>query len=129
MATILIIEDDAYLTEDLKFFIKGAGHTCNVYRYADDVMENLENFGQYDVIILDIMMMRGTKIKEDNLDIETGEILYGKIREKYPTKEIIVLSAKDFKAMTVDFSKEANVATIEKALNEEKIKTLLRMIR
>lgn len=129
MASVLIIEDDAYLTEDLKFFIENEGHTCKVYRYADDVMENLNNFGQYDFIILDIMIMKGTKIKDDNPEIETGEILYRKIREKYRTKKIIIISAKDFKEMTIDFIKEENVDIIEKALNEEKIKQLLRMIR
>ena len=129
MARILIIEDDAYLTEDLRFFIEEAGHNCEVYRYADDVMENLDNFGQYDFIILDIMMMRGTKIKVDKPEIETGEILYKKIREKYHKKKIIIISAKDFRDMTIDFSKEDNVDIIAKALNEEKIKKLLRMIR
>ena len=129
MARILIIEDDKYLTDDLRFFIEGAGHTCEVYRYADDVIENLDTFGQYDLIILDIMMMRGTKIVDDKPDIETGEILYSKIRKKYHKKRIIILSAKDFKAMTIDFSKEANVDIIEKGLNEQKIKQLLGMFR
>ncbi len=129
MAKVLIIEDDAYLTEDLKFFIEDEGHTCDVYKYADDVMDNLSDLGKYDFIILDIMMMRGNQITDDDTNIETGEILYRKLREKYRTKKIIILSAKDFRDMTIDFSKEDNVEVIEKALNEEKIEKLLDMIR
>jgi DNA-binding response OmpR family regulator len=128
MSKILIIEDDAYLTEDLKYFIEEAGHTCCFYRYADEVIENLDNLDQYDFIILDIMMMRGTRIIDDNPDMETGEILFKKIREKYG-KKIIVISAKDFKSMTIDFKKEHNVFIIEKALNEEKIKQLLYLLQ
>jgi len=129
MAKVLIIEDDVYLTEDLKFFIEDEGHTCKVYRYADEVMENLNNFGQYDFIILDIMIMRGSRIRDDNTNIETGEIFYKEIREKYRTKKIIIISAKDIEDMTIDFRKEANVEIIEKPLNEKKIKRLLTMLR
>jgi CheY-like chemotaxis protein len=125
MSNVLLIEDDTILVDDLKFFVEEKGHSCVVYRYADDVVMNLPNFGVYDTIVLDIMMMKGKYIKDENPAIETGEILYKMIRVPYPKKRIIIISAKEFENMKTDFKEDENVRLFRKPFDEKKLKQLL----
>ena len=125
MANILIIEDDALLADDLKFFIEEINHSCQIYNKADDVIANIGTFAQFDWIILDIMMLKGEKIQDANPDIETGEILYEMIRERYHNMKCLILSAKDFNDMHIKFDKEPNVVTMLKPVTEEKLKKIL----
>ena len=76
MAYILIIEDDLHLVDDLVFFLNEGGHSCKFYARSDDVIKNLDKNGQFNWIILDIMMIRGTLIGDSSPEMETGEIIY-----------------------------------------------------
>ncbi len=125
MSKVLLIEDDAILVDDLKFFVEEMGHSCKVYRYADDVIENLTSFEVYDTIVLDIMMMKGKHIDDSDPTLETGEILFKLIRARFPQKRIVVISAKEFEDMKTDFKKESNVKLFRKPFDEKKIKQLL----
>lgn len=116
MANILIIEDDAYLLEHIEYFVKKAGHNYKTFKYADDVIKDMDNFGAYNYIILDIMLMKGNIDNTNYPDYETGEILYRIIRKKFPAIKFIIISAKDFNDMQIDFKKEANVQTIQKPI-------------
>ena len=114
MCKVLLIEDDRFLIDDLKTFIEYEGHSCTVYTGPDEVIENLEALGEYDAIILDIMMTRGSYLQEEDPDFETGELLYLRIRVLYPDLVILIISAKNFSDMQIDFSIENNVETISK---------------
>ncbi|MDK1025049.1 MAG: response regulator [Gammaproteobacteria bacterium] len=114
MSTVLLIEDDRFLIEDLKTFIEFEGHTCHTFFGPDEVIENLEHLSKYDVIVLDIMMARGKYLQDEESNLETGELLYQRIRAKYPDMRVLIISAKNFDEMHIDFTKEKNVATIAK---------------
>lgn len=114
MSNVLLIEDDRFLIEDLKTFIEFEGHSCCTYTGPDQVIENIDHLGKYDVIVLDIMMARGKYLQDENLKLETGEILFRRIRNKYPNVKIIIISAKNFNEMSINFDKEKNVSTIVK---------------
>jgi CheY-like chemotaxis protein len=114
MSTVLLIEDDRFLIEDLQTFIEFEGHTCVAFNGPDEVIENLEHLSMYDVIVLDIMMARGSYLQDEDPSMETGELLYQRIREKYPEVRFLIISAKNFDEMHIDFTKEENVATIAK---------------
>jgi DNA-binding response OmpR family regulator len=75
MKKILLIEDDRYLTDDLQYFIEDAGNKCKVYSTADQVMENFDSIEDYDIIVLDIMMMKGEKIKTVDKDLRGINLL------------------------------------------------------
>ena len=128
MKRILLIEDDRYLTDDLQYFIEDAGNKCKVYSTADQVMENFDSIEDYDIIVLDIMMMKGEKIETVDKDTETGEVLYMKIRKKFPKKKVIIISAKDYDHMKIDFKKENYVDTLQKPSGDQFIEDLLRLI-
>ena len=114
MSNVLLIEDDRFLIDDLKTFIEFEGHTCTIYEGPDQVIENLRELQQFDVIILDIMMRRGKYLQEEDPDFETGELLYQRIRDELPDQKILIISAKNFSEMQIDFAKERNVDTITK---------------
>lgn len=114
MSTVLLVEDDRYLIEDLKTFVEFEGHTCDAFTGPDEVIENLGHLSKYDVIVLDIMMARGTYLQDENSNLETGELLYQRIRAKYRDMRFLIISAKNFDDMHIDFTKEENVATIAK---------------
>ena len=114
MSTVLLVEDDRFLIEDLKTFIEFEGHTCDAFTGPDEVIENLDHLSKYDVIVLDIMMARGTYLQDEITNLETGELLYQRIRAKYPDIRFLIISAKNFDEMHIDFTNEENVATIAK---------------
>ena len=114
MSTVLLIEDDRFLIEDLKTFIEFEGHSCDAFPGPDEVIEKFDQLSRYDVIILDIMMARGQYLQDEDHSLETGELLYQRIREKYPKTRVLIISAKNFDEMHIDFSKEENVSTIAK---------------
>ena len=114
MSKVLLVEDDRFLIDDLKTFIEYEGHTCAVFTGPDEVIDQLESLGSFDVIILDIMMSRGSYLQEEDVSFETGELLYQKIREKYPDLPMMIISAKNFNDMQINFAAEKNVNTISK---------------
>lgn len=128
MKRILLVEDDKYLSDDLHFFITEAGHSCEVYHSADQFMTNIDKLGEFDKIILDIMMMKGKLIRKLDADQETGEFLYKELRKRFPEIPVIVLSAKDYANMIVDFSDESNVYTLRKPVNEDVLRELMKLI-
>lgn len=114
MSNVLLIEDDRFLIEDLKTFIEYEGHTCTIYTGPDEVIDNIDSLNQFDAIILDIMMSRGRYLQGEDLNLETGELLYQKIRERHPILKVLIISAKNFSDMQIDFASEENVETISK---------------
>ena len=125
MKNVLIVEDDMSVGDDLKFFVEDAGNTCTHYDSADQVIDNLNSLGCYDVIVLDIMMMKGDRIPEISLDEETGEELYRRIRSTYPNMKFIILTAKDFSNIKIDFSKENGVQILKKPIVEYIVNDLI----
>ena len=128
MKKVLVIEDDRFITDDLRFFIEAEGNQCELYTSASEVVENLAEFGKYDLIVLDIMMRKGPLINKIEEDMETGEFLFKMIRRKYPKLRMIIISAKDYGHMKIKFKKEANVDTLRKPANEQFYKDLVQLI-
>ena len=93
MANILILEDDNFINEDIKFFLEDRGHTCQIFDNADSVMKNLRILENYKLLVLDLMMMRGEFLKDDKSNLTTGELIFRKIKGLYPKLEIVILTA------------------------------------
>jgi len=111
MKKVLVIEDDRFIIDDLRFFIEEEGNQCELYTRASEVVENLSKLGEYDLIVLDIMMRKGPLIEKVEKGMETGEFLFMMIRKSYPNLRMIIISAKDYGHMKIKFKKEANVQT------------------
>lgn len=93
MANILILEDDNFINEDIKFFLEDRGHKCQIFDNADSLMINLRVLENYKLLVLDLMMMRGEFLKDNKSNLATGEIIFRKIKELYPKLEIVILTA------------------------------------
>lgn len=130
MAKILIIEDDKKFLKYLKYLISDEGHECVECTAADDVLDYWDKLGTIDIIILDLMMKRDKhgKIYSEDKAIETGEIIFNKLRDSYPKKKIIIITAKDDTEIRLDLDKHPEVKVILKPLTESKMQQLLKIL-
>ncbi len=92
MGKILYIDDDALMTEVMLEGLRQVGrHEVSYEKKADDAAVAIRSEKQFDLIILDIMMRKGT-LEPAHGETQTGYILYRMIRESRPKVPIIVLS-------------------------------------
>ena len=90
---ILLLEDDNYLNEEIKFQIEYEGHLCDVMNNADLLLQNIKILEQYKLVVLDLMMLRGKFLENDKSNFATGELIFRKIKESFPNLKIIILTA------------------------------------
>ncbi|GAB0151442.1 hypothetical protein [Marinobacterium sp. BA1] len=91
---VLLLDDDKYFCEDFATLLEMEDVTCDIKNSADDLLEIIDCLNSYKIIFLDIMLRKGSK-QDVNNSLETGEILYKLIRDKYPNKKIVIISAKN----------------------------------
>lgn len=121
---ILIIEDDVKISQDIEYFFKKKGFEVSIINKSADAFNIIQNINSFDIVLLDIMMFLGnTEYKIDNL--ETGEIIYTKIREINNNIPIIISSAKDLNTMHIDFKSKENILFLEKPIIHEQLMTLI----
>lgn len=121
---VLIIEDKKIMADDLRWFAEDEGCECTVCNYADEVMRIWGELGKFDTIVLDLMMRKGEllEIGEEERHLDTGEILFNRIRNEYPDKHIIIITAKTNEDIGVDID---NVPVIYKPLTDDEIEKFL----
>ena len=102
MKKVLVMDDDKYLTDDLKEFFEFEQIPIEVVNTADEMLEKLESVDSYQAVVLDIMMRKGSHLAGNEGD-ETGELIYRKLREKAPDLEVVILSAKEKSDVHVNF--------------------------
>lgn len=129
MAKIMIIEDEKMFAKDLKIILEADGHKCTVYYNDDEVMENWTKISEFNVVILDLMMMRGKlrQIPPEQQDFETGEIIFNRLRADYPDTPIIVVTALVVESIQINFDQPI-VNLISKPLNEDKLNQILAIL-
>lgn len=99
MKRILILDDDVNYTPSLKVNLENTNEFQVVWNETPGEVLNELAIGNYDAIILDIMMPvpdsweNGEK-RDTEKGMETGKLLFYKIRSKYPNLPILVYSAK-----------------------------------
>ncbi len=79
---VLLIEDDLTLGESLKEFLELEGFTVK-WIYDDREIEYIYDFGQFDVIVLDLI-----------LKFSKGEDILRRIRQKEVETPVLILTAK-----------------------------------
>ncbi len=82
MKKILIIDDNPDFYEPISELLDDEGYTTSVIDDSDVVIEKLATFQDYNLIILDMMLIKGDKIDLGDLP-EVGVYIYVKIREKF----------------------------------------------
>ncbi len=130
MARILIIEDDRMFLDDLVCLIEAEGHESFYCRSEDDFWSNVDNVKKADKIILDLMMKRGenAKILPSEESLDAGEIIFKRIRNKYPDKEIVIITAKTSHDIKIDLSSPSLVKVFTKPMTELKMAELLKLL-
>ena len=112
---ILLIEDDADFYPSILELLEPRGHKLTVCDEADDAVTEIERLNEYDLIILDLIMRLGTKIKDEDAE-ETGIAIYRLIRKAHKQIPIIVLSARKKKYIWAPFSADPSVTYVGKPL-------------
>ena len=125
---VLLIEDDRYLADDLKFIIERRGHELTIYAEADEVMEKFQDLCQFETVVLDIMMMKGDLLQRERDEAElreTGEILFQRIRKEFPRKRVIILTAKSQGELAID---SEGLQVFTKPLTSDDIERLVQQL-
>ncbi len=60
MSKILLLEDDISLVDGLKYSLKKNGFEAEIVRTVSEALNNIENIGKYDLLILDVTLPDGT---------------------------------------------------------------------
>jgi DNA-binding response OmpR family regulator len=100
---ILVVEDDRYITSDLKLALEIFGYDPTIINKADEVLE-IADFDSFKCIILDIMMKTYGKLEKPQ-NLEAGEAIYYHIRKSSNTP-IIIASAMDKEDIDINFDDE-----------------------
>jgi CheY-like chemotaxis protein len=88
---VLMAEDDVYNMRPTIDALEVAGATVKVARSGSDALAELEQ-GNFDLLILDIMMAAGDRIKTEDQGRSTGITLYLTIRDNISKSLPIVVS-------------------------------------
>lgn len=106
---ILIVEDDRFSAEDLKSLLDFQGNNCTIANKIDAAYDAIfTNQKNWDLIILDIMMRSGEKIRPTS-DKENGEILFEKIRETDKLTPVIIVTAKSSSEIKINADEKTRV--------------------
>jgi CheY-like chemotaxis protein len=89
---ILFIEDNPEFSKIVRTLLEARGHTVKLCDNADDTVDELKNLNNYKIVLLDIMMMLGTKIGSEEAK-ETGIAIYKRLRKINSKIPIVVLTA------------------------------------
>lgn len=128
MANVLILEDDNFLNEEIKFHLEDEGHHCELIDNADSLMDNLKILENYKLLVLDLMMMRGENLKDMKSDFATGELIFRRIKETYPKLEIVILTAVSNSDIKLTKKELNDIPIFIKPLDSESIKDFLNII-
>ena len=129
MANVLILEDDNFLNEEIKFHLEDEGHHCEIIDNADSLMDNLKILENYKLLVLDLMMMRGENLKDIKSDFATGELIFRRIKETYPKLEIVILTAVSNSDIKLTKKELNDIPIFIKPLDSESIKDFLNIIK
>jgi len=114
---ISIIEDDPDCSENYVEFLEARGHKLTVYNNADSVIDNIDKICRSEVIILDLMMQLGTKIRPSEAD-ETGTAIYKRIRLINKDIPIVIITAKSYADIRSDFSSDKKSCYLGKPIRD-----------
>lgn len=89
---ILFIEDNPEFSSIVSDMLTDAGHAVEIIDNADDAVGAIPRAVEFDLIILDIMMMLGSKINGTEAP-ETGIALYRRLRKSNTNVRVLVLTA------------------------------------
>jgi DNA-binding response OmpR family regulator len=117
---IALIEDEPECFENYEAVLTIRGHEVKIYSEADDVVADLNRIAKYDLVILDLMIQLGTKIKPDEAP-ETGIAIYKRLRQINKNQKILVLTARLQSDVWNSFRDDKNILYLMKPVKSLEI--------
>lgn len=115
---ILFIEDNPEFSKIVLDDLEDFGYTVKLIDNADDAVRELEVISQYDLVILDIMLMLGTIIDEHEAE-DTGTAIYKRLRKINRDIRIVILTALSEHDIWKEFSGDPNVVYYGKPITTD----------
>ena len=115
---ILIIDDSYEFCEPLQESLENWGHETVFVDESDDALKEIKNLNNYDLIILDIMLIVGGSFELGEYP-EVGVFLYEKIREINKKIPIIIVSALTRQQFPSYFNDDSRMTYLNKPLSPE----------
>lgn len=117
---IALIEDEPDCYENYEIVLRrNFNHDVKVYYDADAVIDELDEICDCDLIILDLMIQLGTKIRPDEAQ-ETGIAIYKRIRKKSTQIPIIIITAISFSDIVELFKNDKKLKYLGKPLSDHR---------
>ncbi|WP_445370169.1 response regulator [Methylomonas sp. HW2-6] len=121
---ILFIEDNPDFLSIVSALLRDEKHKVVEINNADDAVKAVENdTSNFDLVILDIMMMLGTIINENEAP-ETGIAIYKRLRKRNKSIRVLVLTALSKKDIWRHFETDNNVTYFGKPIPSDTKKFL-----
>ncbi|MDD5058375.1 MAG: response regulator [Sideroxydans sp.] len=120
---ILFIEDNPEFSSIVAEILRDAGHDVEVINNADDAVNALLRHQEFDLVILDIMMMLGKTINEKEAP-ETGIAIYKRLRKLNTSIRVLVLTALTKKDIWIHFSSDPKVQYFGKPIPKDNARFL-----
>lgn len=111
---ILVVDDEKNICRSMKMILSGEGHEVFTAETASQALAQLETQVP-DLIFLDVL-----------LPDEDGLSLLGKIKARFPTTEVVMISGHATLKMAVEATRAGAYDFFEKPLQKEKILILIR---
>lgn len=115
---ILFIEDNPEFSNIVSDILRDAGHSVEVIDNADDAVAVLPRSREFDLVILDIMMMLGSTINGAEAP-ETGIAIYKRLRKLNGDIRVLVLTALAKKDIWSHFSGDSRVQYFGKPIPKD----------
>ncbi len=113
---ISLIEDEPDCYEGLQELLSSRKHSVKVYEDADDVVDHMDEIAKSDVVVLDLMMQLGLKIKPSEAP-ETGIAIYKRLRKLNDRVRVIVMTARLKADVWSEFQADPNAYYIGKPVS------------
>lgn len=121
---ILFIEDNPDFSSIVSALLRDEGHKVIEINNADAAVKAIEaDTSNFDIVILDIMMMLGSIINENEAP-ETGIAIYKRLRKTNKSIRVLVLTALSKKDIWRHFVADSNVQYFGKPIPSDTKKFL-----
>lgn len=93
----ILVEDDAFTVDDIKYAVEDLGHEVVCFRTAREFYSQLPQMKSTDIFIIDLMLKKeGLSVPSEFQDAQTGQIIIHDIRKRLPSSVIALVTAWNF---------------------------------
>jgi len=135
MGKIIVLDDELFFADIIKSYLELAGFEPLLYSSSDDIKtfyNSISNLNNKDIVLLDLMVPKlqlPDSNEGRNLELDGGEFIYNKIREKSDKIKIIIITGKTNNRIAINYKHDSNCEIFFKPLHNSDIKKIISHIK